>query len=181
MNSIKNSSQLKSSARKYLSGHYSQVVLAQLFFIAFSALLSMLSATDPTATIVSVVISFVISYICTCNIEILRFGLYRMYMNLCCGYRFSVRDMYYGFFVKTQRPTFLAVLLTSIQYLSMLPFYILLFLYTASKDTFLLTATIISFLIGIFVYYILSLALSQSYFLLLDFPDKPLKEILKLS
>lgn len=188
---------LKNRAKTMMEGKYYAAVMALIFFNMvtmllnnFSASLSLqISATLqkmlglPQAGTALVILSYLIVFLFTALCNIFRIGICLFFLNIACNQYFSAFDLFYGFlqhFGKSYRLSFVITLLTT---LCLAPLDVLLYLYknTDSIRIDVLALLLCTQLILLTVYLPLSLSLSQSYYIMLDYPELGLTAILRQS
>ena len=107
-------------------------------------------------------------------------------LNTACGRPFQITDIFYGFRTQFKKALALSALFVLVAQLYQIPAQVLQFIAQkgtsqGTRDSTQLLSLLCLLLIGATIYIPLSLAISQSYLLLLDVPDKSCKEILSLS
>jgi uncharacterized membrane protein len=173
---------LTAMARGQLLGRYpfasAVFMLVLLMYMAvqlFTA--SFLAGGGLLGYITSLLSSFIISLL----YGVVNVGVLLMSLKLCCKEPLLMNDLFYGFrhqpnkIVAVQAVFALAGLLTA------LPASILLNTYNSTGEADYLPMAIILALAGFAVYIYISLALSQVFFLLLDFADKGARELLSMA
>ena len=184
MNELKSSTELKANAREYLLGNYGRVVPAQIMYLLFIYLIDGLNGGALTTGNGSYLRSFLtlaLAFIASILREILNFGLCCFYMNLCCGFPTRINDLFRGFRFSDDRPARIALMLTLRLVLYLCPGFAIYALYTVSRSFFLLPLASLALVAGLLFYYIYYLNMSQCYYLILDFPEKNISEIIQLS
>ncbi|MBQ9990382.1 MAG: DUF975 family protein [Lachnospiraceae bacterium] len=193
---LKTSSQLKQTARGLLLGKYRaavSVLLATELMVNILALMAGASSTGYTIT--GLIFQLIISFVITLFYGILSVGINAFYLNIACGKPYSLSDIFLGF--KTCPDKAIGIQFFS-QLFTRLPLYCVLafILYlihpllqngqaALSNDTASITAfsiLLIVLLLGaLILFFWASLGFSQCFFLLLDYPDRSIKEILGMS
>ena len=184
MNGYKTSTELKANARGILIGNYGRVVPAQLMYLIFVYLVSGLNGgviTYGHLTFLRSALAFGLAFIAAVLAELLKFGLCRFYMNVCCHFPAGVGDLFRGFRFADDRPARIGVLLVSRMIFYLCPSFAVFALYAITDNHFLLPLASLVGVIGMVFYYIFRLNMSQCYYLLLDFPEKDAGEIVRLS
>lgn len=107
-------------------------------------------------------------------------------LSTACGKPFQITDIFYGFRTQFKKALTISALFVLVAQLYQLPAQVLQFMVQKGTTQGTTDSTQLLFLlcllvVGATVYIPLSLAISQSYLLLLDVPDKSCKEILSLS
>lgn len=196
MNQYKSSAELKDIAKEKLSGKYGAAmvvspVLSYLFaFVMMLPLfmiilvpyitVSIINKTVPNEALLFVVILAII-FLCTILLGVLKTGIALFYLNIACGKRHSVSDIFYGFRWQFKKSLALSAISFLIGWLFLLPYYIFTFLNLYYYEPYWYPLAIISYLVGIIIYIPIQIALSQCFYLLMDFPQKSALELLKLS
>ena len=180
--------QLKADARGNLLGRYSLAVPAEIIFMLLASTLSGSSGTVSAGDLLSLILFFAITVICSLLTGVLQYGRSRLYMNICCRYPAGFKDLFYGFRPGDNRPLQITILLLFWEFVFSLPGMLALRSYFASMAnsehlsfTPRLAVALVLIAIGLAFYYRMWLSLSQCYYLLLDFPNKPAHEIVRLS
>ncbi|MBP5607335.1 MAG: DUF975 family protein [Lachnospiraceae bacterium] len=182
MNGIRSSEELRADARANLLGRYLQVVPVHLLYLFASFTFTSLSADfSARGSVFALFISMAINLIGLILANVLHFGLCCFYMNLSCGYYFSIADIFKGFSFKDDRALRIAINLTLTAFLSEIPGVFIFALYRSTANFVLLPLAAIAICIGLSYYCIYYLGMSQCYYLLLDFPEKDISEIIRLS
>ncbi len=134
-----------------------------------------------TQTIPGIIISFIIDCLSQLFAGIFIAGQTYLYLNISCGGNIRVSDVFYGF---THHPD-KAILIQLFQLLLMLATFVPLFLFLALWmviDTlYMLIPITVTFCFGLAASVIITLMYSQSYFVMLDFPDFSAVQCLRFS
>ncbi len=184
MNGYKTSTELKANARGILLGNYGRVVPAQLMYLLFVYIVDGLNGgvlTVGNFSFLRSALAFGLAFIAAVLTELLKFGLCRFYMNVCCNFPASVSDLFRGFRFADDRPARIGVLLVSRMIFYLCPSFAVFALYAITNNHYLLPLASLVAVIGMVFYYIFRLNMSQCYYLLLDFPEKDANEIIRLS
>ena len=182
MNGIRSSEELRADARGNLLGRYFQVVPVHLLYLFASFTFTSLSANaSAKGSAFSLFISMAINLIGLILANVLHFGLCSFYMNLTCGYYFSIADIFKGFSFRDDRALRIAINLTLTAFLCEMPGVFIYAFYRISGNVVLLPLAAIAVCIGLTYYCVYYLGMSQCYYLLLDFPQKDVSEIIRLS
>ncbi|MBR3307750.1 MAG: DUF975 family protein [Lachnospiraceae bacterium] len=182
MSSLKPSHELKSNARGYLLGKYTQVVPVQIIYGLAAGSLSMVGSNlSNSKLLIMSLIGLLITLLASVLSLLLHYGLCRMYMNLCCGFRFGASDLFSGFSFKDDRPVRFSLRLTLAFFLSILPAAVVCGFAASFNIKPLLIAASVLLCAGLILFYNYYLELSQCFYLMLDFPDKSLADIMALS
>lgn len=178
----KSSTQIKSHARENLLGKYSiiipSIILSQIIIFVLTTFVSSFVTGN---SLTSYVIGLVISYLIDIISGIFLIGYIIQNFKIMCNQPFFISDIFYGFKNHTNKIISLRFIILSIELIGSLPF--LFFSYFVQQDpTYpLIAATVLSIIPAIGVSIWMELEFSMSYYLLVDFPDYELKELLRTS
>ncbi len=178
MNKYRSSAQLKALAKDKLDGKYSTVILAVALIHLIQFLMSF---TGTPVSLFGMLIILLTSAVISTFLGVFQTGLSLLFLNIACDAPYSTGDIYYGFRNRPDRSLVVSGALVLANMVPLLPYQIFMFLYMNTQETIWFILTMLSLAIGLVIYVPVSLALSQSYFLLLDFPDYSAKQILQTS
>lgn len=178
MNKYRSSAELKNLAKKKLSGKYSTVILAVtlIHLVQF-----IMTGTGTPVNILGMIIAILISMVISAFLGVFQTGLSLLFLNIACGEPYSSGDIYYGFRNRPDRSLAVSFAIVLANTIPLLPYQIFSVVYMNTQENIWFIFTMLSLAVGLVIYIPLSLALSQSYFLLLDFPDYSAKQILQTS
>lgn len=181
MNTYLSTSDLKNQAKERLSGHYGMVIGGAMIINMISGTLSSwLTVLLPSDTLVSYLISWAVSLFLSVFVGVLSVGLTLIFMKLSFGTVPYLSDLFYGF-SHIQTAIGLSLVLTAVSAPLSMAYMMPLALYSLTGNEVYLYLMFVCLAVGLAIYVPLSLALSQCYFLMLDFPDKSAGEIIRLS
>lgn len=177
------STSLKSKAKGQLLGKYG--ILAGTYAVhalCVSALSGITSLFLNPVSVIEYIIYFAVSFLISIFSGLFSYGETYIYLKTSCGQQPVLSDLFYGFKQTPDRVIRVAVIFSLISYLLNLP--VLLFSLLPEEALLngygmLLFSLLIVFCAVIGV--ILMLTFSQSYYLLLDFPDYSAGDALKKS
>ena len=195
MNYSKTSATLKTNAKKYMSGKYYTTFMVLLFYVmltifwsGFSASLSerILLTTRRFVSLDTTASAFLYSgviWLLSLIFNIFDIGFCLYFLNIACGNMFHIFNLFYGFshqFGKCLLLSGINFLLTAV---CTIPLKILHVQYIATNTIHLPTlCSLLCIQLVLFVFYVpISLALSQLYFVMLDYPDLSVADTLKQS
>jgi len=182
MNTYKSSAQLKSLAKGQLLGKYSTVIgaflLSQLIMLALSALPGFFVNTQ---TIFGMVINFLVTFIISLFSGILSSGQAYIYLKISCNRPCRASDIFYGFSNHPDKALLLQLAISSISTISILPATVFAYLGNYTMNMMLILPTCLLLIAGTITTAYFSLAFSQVYYLLLDFPNYSASQLLTLS
>lgn len=182
MNTYKSCAELKDMAKYKLERNYviSIFVFITILFLENSASM-LLMQIIPANTFGQFLIYSIASFILSAFLGILQLGSCLFYLNMACGQPYKPEQLFYGFQNNASAAFTVSLVKSLISFLSTLPFYILLRLYSETGNSNLLYASAICLAAGLIIQYPITLALSQSFYLLLDFPEYTGKQALAAS
>ncbi len=179
MNQYKSCSELKNLAKTKLDGYYKlcmSALLLQLCVTYLSTLvISMLvPGTDTTSDILFLSLTTAVSVI----LGILNTGFAFFYLNIFCGTPKVSSSIFYAFSNQPEKSVKISLLHVAIDFICKTPAQYFLLLLIQTKDITYAKYWLIAYAIGYVVYIPATLFLSQTYYLLVDFPDYTAKDAL---
>lgn len=197
MSMHENSAALKDRSKEYLAGNYGNAVLLYLLFSTTTLIFSQtaggmalslntnltrmyhLSEASPIPTIVSY--SFLLFSAVLC--EIFKIGMTLFFLNIACQNQTTFFDLFYGFRTGFGKSFALCGIMTLLRAVCFISSDIAVILYQRGYtfDSGTLALLSVGYIVGMIVYLAVFLNLSQVYYLLLDFPDYSVKQLIKLS
>jgi uncharacterized membrane protein len=181
MNYFQNRVHLKISAKDKLIGKYKAAVSVMLFTQLLQIIASEILARVSIFSTFGLVFNIVLTFCMLVIIGIIELGLCLFFLNIACDQPFSTNQLFHGFTLQNNHVLYLSALFALLQLICMKPGQILFQLFMLTFDTRYMVPTIMLLLAGILIYTPLSLMLSQSFYLILDFPDASAREIIKYS
>lgn len=181
MNTYLSSAELKEEAKEKLTGHYGLPIGSSLLVGIVTSLASvLLSVMIPVNTLPAFFLSEAASFILSVFIGVFSVGTALIYMKLSFSGQASLSDLFYGFsHIQTSLGVSLAM--TALSMMLSLSYLIPVTLYRFTENETYVYAAFACLALALVIFVPLSLALSQSYYLMLDYPDKSASEILRLS
>lgn len=176
------SAQLKSLARTHMIGNYGSAIGA--FFISEIALgvIALMANTVCDTNSFIGLITFALVYLLTMVIAALfTSGQAYMYLNYVCGNRMVSADIFQGFKIVPEKALLIQLFLAGISLASVLPSMIFIIIYALTENTLFILLFVLFLLIGSVILFYLSITYSQAFFLLHDFPEYSVKELLRQS
>lgn len=141
---------------------------------------SLLSASTATVTALSLVFDL-LSLAASIVLGVFQAGISFYFLNLVCGQPYSVNQLFYGFRKDSGKALLLSGAAGLCNAVCLYPSQYFLQSYQSSHNLHSLIAASVLLLVGMVIYIPVSLGLSQSFYLMLDYPDRTAKEILSLS
>lgn len=196
MNQYLSCSDLKDKAREKLRGKYGSAMLVSpiltyvvTFALVFPVLIMVLMplaiasalAQSPMNQPFLFIVTAALILLCTVLAGVLNTGTALFYLNIACNKSHSISDLLYGFRWQFKKSLSLSAVNVALSTLFMLPNYVFSYLELFSYQPEWSTLSSISYIVGGILFYPIQLCLSQTYYLLLDFPQHSTIELLKLS
>ncbi len=182
MNRYKSCADLKNSAKIKLEGHFglaiSTILLVQCInYIATS----LIDGLVPGLDIPSIILSFLLSAVVSIILGVFNTGLAYCFLSLACGRPCASSTVFYGFMTQPEKSVKVSLVHSVVSLVCLTPFqfFSLLLLQTKNKNVFL--PMLIALVVGLLLYIPISLLLSQTYFIIVDFPNYSAKEVLRTS
>ena len=189
--------ELKDKARDQMAGRYGNAILLSIcrglivFSLSFS--ISMIFTALVTvrifmggnsdATLAEYLILTGWTTLISIFTGVFQTGITLFFLNSACNRPATIANLFYGYKYLFKKSLAISATLVLLNTICTLPFDICYFLLRAGKGdaAFLVILCILFLLIGMSIYVPLALGLSQSYYLLLDFPQYSATELMKLS
>ena len=179
MNSYKTTTEMKSAARALLQGRYKEYIAAyitaELVLVLISAIASSVLPTDTTwGMVFELAISFVLELISA----VFLLGIIHYTMNICKGLPYKLSDVFYGFKSHPDKAIICQFLFTLAELVCMLPAILFAILYTITENPAFMIVMSVFLVIGLVAVVILHLTLHFVFYLILDYPDATIKELI---
>lgn len=179
MNSYKTTTEMKSAARALLQGRYREYIAAyitaELVLVLISAIASSVLPTDTTwGMVFELAISFVLELISA----VFLLGIIHYTMNICKGLPYKLSDVFYGFKSHPDKAIICQFLFTLAELVCMLPAILFAILYTITENPAFMIVMSVFLVIGLVAVVILHLTLHFVFYLILDYPDATIKELI---
>lgn len=180
MNSHKSTTEMKSAAREVLLGKYGSYIgayiTAELMLTIISFVASSVLPSDNTwGMVFNLAISFVIELIAA----VFLLGMIQYTMNMCTGSPYQLSDVFYGFRSHPDKAIICKFLFIVAELICMLPAILFGVLYSITENGLLLMVASLFLVIGLVIAVIIHLTLYFVYYLILDYPDATVKELLQ--
>lgn len=174
--------EIKDMAKCKLERKYSVSILAFLtiLILEYSAT-AFLTQLIPSGTFSQFLSYCFCSFLLSAFLGIFQLGTCLLYLNMACGQPYKLDQLFYGFQHNASATFTVSLVNGLLSLVCTLPFRILLRLYMDSGRPDYLYGALIAFVVGFVIQYPISIALSQSFYLLLDFPEYTGKQALAAS
>lgn len=182
MENRKTSSQLKADARQKLLGRYSALIGAMLITEVIITSLSMfISYVCGGSSVTQVIIYYVIIVLLSLFTSIFASGQIYMYLNVSCGRPAVVNDVFHGFKFHPDKAILIELFLMAVTALPALPAFIFFYFWKEGMGGGYLIAFSALICAAIVIIVMLSLTYSQAFYLMYDFPQYSVGQLLKTS
>ncbi len=195
MKRYKTSAELKDIAKGRLRGNYGTCILTYLlpiliittaliplffFLIMFTGLSQVLTGSPVNENVITAC-SYGITVVSTLFQYIFTAGTTLFYLNMACGRRFSISDIFFGFRWQFKKTLGISLFLLIPFLVCNLPYWVCYSIWESGRQFEWGIAALIAYLVDMAVYIPVSLMLSQAFYLLLDFPQYSVMQLIKLS
>lgn len=188
MKQYKKSYELKNTAKDRLDGKYSLAISVCLMSIVIEYIITMFvgeflpspigsAGLSVPAYAFNIVFSLVLSWI----LGVMDLGAALFFLNVACGRPYRLADLFYGYKNDSSRALVVSGANTLLLAAYQLPCEYLMLQYQLTGAQGYLYALGIVAVVGLCILLPVSAGISLSFYLLLDFPDKPAGEVLSLS
>jgi uncharacterized membrane protein len=181
MNFYKTRAQLKASAKDKLVGKYSSAVSIVLLAQLLQLVAQEVSAWIPNNTVPGFILNLVVMFVILSITGVLQLGLNLFFLSMACGSSFQVSQLFYGFKEQSNKAFMISAVFGLLQLLCLVPGQLCAQFYLITFQSQYLIRGLWLMGIGIIIYIPVSLMLSQSFYIMLDFPDMNARETLKYS
>lgn len=182
MKSNKSSSILKEMSRGQLLGHYGTFISAILIveLSSFGILYFTDSVTDSN-TLTGNILYYAISFLVQLISGIFAFGSAKMYLSLCSDRSYSLNDLFHGFRTHPDKIIKIQLYIFGIVLCHLLPGALIYLIYYVTSALILIPFIALVTTVGFVLMCIRLLELSQCFYIMLDFPDLSLKQVIAMS
>ncbi|MBQ9140818.1 MAG: DUF975 family protein [Lachnospiraceae bacterium] len=182
MNQYKSSAELKDLAKEKLIGRYGITMSAFILVSCITYLITFLvTGSMPTQTTTQYVIYSLVTGIISVFLGVFQTGTSLFYLNIACGQPYRLEDIFYGISNQPSRSITVSLANTLANWVCLTPTQIFLLLFMNSESITYLMLMFVATGVGLLIYVPVSLAISQSFYILLDFPEYTGKQALAAS
>ncbi len=178
-------SQLKSSAKKQMKPVTGRLIGITVIFLVLRVIVLLASSRPYLRFIKPFIPRYALSLLLTVLfgslLGMLQIGLHYVTLKVHCNQSFSVSDIFHAFSKQAKSSFLLAAFMAAVTTVPMIPYDILSNWYAASSKAMPFMVRLFTHVPAIALAIILKLIYSQAYFLMLDFPSCPVKQLLKNS
>ena len=180
MKQYKSRAALKDLAKKKLDGRFSNALFALLLVdIVTRAASNLIISLIPGRSAFSYVLSFLFSLVISTFLGILQTGIAYYFLKLSCNKRAAHSDIFYGFHVYPEKSIKISLVHVLAESLCLLPYQIFLLRFLSTQNMNDMLISLIAMVIGYIILTPIKLMISQTYYLLLDFPEASVAEIFR--
>lgn len=184
MNQYKSSADLKALAKERLFGKYGTAVGATVIVALIVEFVTFFSTIfiDPR-TLAGTILNFIICFVITVLSGLFTSGTAYLYLKLSCNKQVTVSDVFYGFQLFPNKAVLIQLYLSIwIDLIGLLPLTILSYFVRKNPQSsiLMLAFSLTAIVCGVIIVFV-TLIYSQAFYLLHDFPDYSVKELLSLS
>lgn len=186
--------ELKNAAKDRLDGRYTGAILIFVMSALINRLASSLidsiggttlnsianTSGSMTAYYIVTAVFYVLLVIADIICAVMNAGIALYFLNLACGQPFSFINLFYGFQNDSKKSLIIASAMVLCQVVCLWPFQYMIQNLVQTRDISWLYYALPALVVGLCVYVPISLGISLSFYLMLDFPQYSAKEILSL-
>ena len=182
MNKYKSSAELKALAKEHMLGKYGVAIGAAVIVSLITGFITLFSTIFlDTATVIGVILNFLISFVISFLTGLFVYCEAYFYLKIACGKQVTISDVFYGFKLFPNKAVLLQLFLAVWLYLGMLPMTILSYMVSKDpKNAVLMLMYSLSMILYLVVVVVISIIYAQIFFLLHDFPNYSVKELLTM-
>ena len=182
MKRYKTNAALKDLAKEKLSGRFANAVWALvLASLVTRAVANAASAFIPTGGWFWHIIAILFTAVISAFLGILQTGIAYYFLNTACDMNTNPSAIFYGFHAHAGQSVKISLVHVALETFFTLPYQILMLFFIQTFEYKYLLFALTSMFIGYLIMAPFSLAISQTYYLLLDFPDATIQEIFQTS
>ena len=173
---------LKNLAKDKLTGNFSNALFALLSVQVINRLISNMAVTIvPAVGIMWDIIALIISAVIAVFLGVLQTGVACYFLNLACGHRPNHGYIFYGFQESRDKSIRISLVHVLTETICLFPYQIIFLLFRRTTTVSYGIAALIALIVGYIILIPIKLAISQTYYLLMDFPESTPTDIIKTS
>lgn len=182
MNTFKTSAELKAIAKENLLGQYTTTIGATLLILAITMLLNSIVTfvVNPT-NLITLIIYEIAIFIIELLMGVFASGKAYLYLNIVYSQPSTVGDIFYSFSTHPDKAVGIQFVFSLFSLIVNLPITIYLNFYAGLGYSEIGNLLVIISCVGIIAYIYAVLTWSQAFYILQDFPDRSVKDILATS
>lgn len=183
------SSELKTRAKDLLDGRYGSAIL--ILFIGYMITMTLTSFTSSfinnvqltfqISIVASQLIALLIGAVISLFTNVFSVGYALFFLNMACRRRCEVSQLFYGFTWRFDKCLTLSGFFTVISLVCKMPYQLCCSMFIQTRSMIWLMAALLLICVSIIVIALVSLLFSQCYYLMLDFPDYTVQQLLRSS
>lgn len=180
------SSELKAWSKDLLDGRFGSAILIlflgniipgvlSMIINSFLSTIQVLLSLPPLARIL---LTLLPTTVITLLSNIFSAGYALFFLNMACRRSCDVSDLFYGFRWQFKKCLTLSGLFTAVYFILQLPYNVCLGMFQQTNNIYWLMAALLTATAALILGTLFSLAFSQCYYLMLDFPDYSVDQLL---
>lgn len=183
----KTSSELKSQAKDLLDGRYGSAIL--ILFVGYmigillstagSSVINMLQVSLHLSYMATIVAILLLNTVISLFTNVFSVGYALFFLNIACRRKCDVSNLYYGYRWQFNKCLTLSAFYAVATLIYTAPYQICYRLFLETKNTGWLMATMLTISAALIVGTIFTLLFSQCYYLMLDFPDHTVQQLIR--
>lgn len=182
MNRYKSSSELKNLAKIKLEGHFGHAICAMLLVECIEYIVaSLINTIAPGSDVPSLILYFLLSAVVSILLGAFNTGLAYYFLSLACTKPCTSSAVFYGFKTQPDKSVKVSLVHSLVNLFCLTPFQFFFLLFSVQRSMTYFILMVITMVVGLLIYIPVSLLLSQTYFLIVDFPNYSAKEVLRTS
>lgn len=182
MNRYKSCAELKNSAKIKLEGYFGLAISTVLLVQCINYIVtSLVTGLVPGIDIPSIILSFLLSAVVSILLGVLNTGLSYCFLSLACGKPCVSSTVFYGFLAHPEKSIKISLVHSLVNLVCLTPFQFFSLLLIQTRDKIYFLPMLIAMIVGLIIYIPVSLLISQTYFIIVDFPNYSAKEVLRTS
>ncbi len=182
MNRYKSCADLKNTAKTKLDGHYGTCINVLLLVVMFNYLAtSLINILIPGIDTTSSILSLLLSIAATILLAVFDTGMAYFFLSLASGGACDRMQILHGFQNQPDKSVKVSCALVFLNIICLTPYQYLGLIAIRTRTLRDIYITLIALVIGLVIYIPLDLLLSQTYFILVDFPKYTALEALRTS
>lgn len=182
MKRYKSNAILRDQAKEKLTGKYGNAIFALILVSAVTGTISgTVTSFIPAGGWFGNIVSILLTAVVSIFLGVMQTGIAYYFLNVACDMKHASWDVFYGFQENAGRSIQVSLVHVVLETVCTLPFQILMHVFINSFNYKYLLFAYAAMFIGYAVMTPFSLAISQSYYLLLDFPDSTARDVIETS
>lgn len=179
MDSHKTTTEMKSVARELLLGKYGSYIGAYITAELILTFISLIAGSVLPDSTWGIVLDIALSFIIELIAAVFLLGMIQYTMNICKNKPYQLSDVFYGFRSHPDKAIICKFLYLLAVLICMLPAILFAALYYITANALLLIVASLFLVLGMTAAVIIHLSLYFVYYLILDYPDATIRELIE--